>query len=232
MTLLERVSVHILSILLELRHGNRIMITHTLGIDEAGRGPLAGPVAIGVVKVHTDHEKKLKNLVKKIKGKDSKKLSPIQREEWFEKLQGWKQEKILDFHVALVSSQHIDTRGITHAIKFGMKICLRKVKAECESCSIKLDGSLKAPDPFIHQKTIIKGDEKEWVISLASIAAKVTRDRYMTKMAQNALYRLYKLEIHKGYGTQVHRALILKYGPSKLHRMSFLKNFPPPVRRG
>ncbi|MES2436701.1 MAG: ribonuclease HII [Patescibacteria group bacterium] len=199
-------------------------ILFTLGIDEAGRGPLAGPVAIGVVKVHKGHEATLKKLVKDIKGRDSKKLSPAKREEWFEKIKAFKKQGILDFHVALVPVQHIDEKGIAHAIRFGMKMCLRKVKADHTRSFVKLDGSLKAPQEFISQKTIIKGDEKEWIIGLASIAAKVSRDTYMIRQGKNALYKPYKLEIHKGYGTKVHRELIVKYGPSSLHRLSFLKN--------
>ena len=202
------------------------MITHIIGIDEAGRGPLAGPVAIGVVKVHKDHEKKIQRLVKEIKGKDSKKLSPIQREFWFEKIKEWKKEGVLDFHAALVSNVYIDTKGISSAIKTGMKKCLDKVNKEkginfFENCFIKLDGSLKAPAAFVNQKTIIKGDEKEWIISLASIAAKVTRDAHMKKLSRK--YKEYGFEVHKGYGTKVHRELIVKYGISAVHRRSFLR---------
>ena len=89
-----------------------------------------------------------------------------------------------------------------------------------QTCLVLLDGGLKAPREFIYQKTIIKGDEKELSISLASIAAKVTRDAYMTKLAKK--YPAYGFEIHKGYGTKKHREAIKKHGPSEVHRMSFL----------
>jgi ribonuclease HII len=197
-------------------------ITHIIGIDEAGRGPLAGPVAIGVVKFPSKIHKEILRDLKKIKGKDSKKLSHTQRRTWFEKIKIWKVQGKLDFHVALVSEKVIDTKGISFAIKKGMKACLRKVQAECMTCLIKLDGSLKAPQEFMFQQTIIKGDEKEPVISLASIAAKMTRDSYVVKQAGK--YPEYKLEVHKGYGTALHRALIKKHGPSSFHRITYLSN--------
>jgi ribonuclease HII len=103
-----------------------------------------------------------------------------------------------------------------------MAECLKKIKAAEIECEILLDGSLKAPKEFLLQKTIIKGDEKHYQISLASIAAKVLRDRKMEQLS--AQYPEYGFEIHKGYGTLEHRKTIKKYGPSKVHRKSFLKN--------
>lgn len=192
---------------------------HILGIDEAGRGPLAGPIAFGIAKFSATFNKRL------IAGiKDSKKLTAKQREEWFLKMSGWKADSLLDFHVALISAQEIDSKGLRHCIKKAIKICLRKVKADFINDKLYLDGGLKAPEEFLHQQTIIKGDEKIPVISLASIAAKVTRDRYMVKISKEKAYKKYKFEVHKGYGTKLHRELIKKHKPSNIHRLSFLKS--------
>jgi len=197
-------------------------ILYTVGIDEAGRGPLAGPVAVGVVIAPKNFNKKLLTGVR-----DSKKLSHAQREAWFEKLKVWKKEGELDYAVALVSAHIIDTKGITFAIKKGMKECLKKVKADSTACEVLLDGSLKAPEEFKHQKTIIKGDDKIPLISLASIAAKVTRDRKMLQMAK--VYPKYNFEVHKGYGTAFHRHQIQILGPCEIHRQSFIQNI---LKRG
>ncbi len=196
---------------------------YTIGIDEAGRGPLAGPVAVGAVIVGKDFHtnKEHKKALREIKNKDSKKLSEGKREEWFRKIKDWKEAGELDFHVALVSNTIIDSKGISYAIKKGIAECLKKVMKQGE-VEILLDGSLKAPPEFLFQKTIIKGDEKHFEISLASICAKVTRDSCMQKMAKK--YPHYGFEVHKGYGTLLHRTLIKKHGIAKIHRQSFVKN--------
>lgn len=196
-------------------------ISNIAGIDEAGRGPLAGPVSVGIVYSSFPLHKEIQKELKEIKGKDSKKLSHEQRELWFEKIKIWKQESKLNFHVSLISAEIIDKKGISFAIKKAIKECLKKVEADCTTCHILLDGSLKAPQEFKYQKTIIKGDEKEPIISLASIAAKVTRDRHMVKLSRT--YKEYGFEIHKGYGTLMHRTLIKRLGPSKIHRKTYLK---------
>ncbi len=200
----------------------KLDVKYIIGIDEAGRGPLAGPVAVGVMKFPSNLDKEIVKELKKIKGKDSKKLKESEREVWFLKILTWKKEGKLDFHATLVSASIIDTKGISYAIKQGMKICLRKVKADCNNCHVKLDGSLYAPAEFISQQTIIKGDEKESVISLASICAKVTRDRFMIKLSKK--FPSYNFEIHKGYGTLKHRTSIKQHGASPYHRKSFLRN--------
>lgn len=191
---------------------------YIVGIDEAGRGPLAGPVAVGAVLIHPHFDAKL---VLPIKNKDSKKLNPQKREIWFNKMLQWRKDGLIDFHVALVSEKIIDTQGISVAIKKGIEECLKKINAYDIDCQILLDGSLHAPREFIFQKTIIKGDEKEYPISLASIAAKVMRDRKMELLSIK--YPEYAFEVHKGYGTYEHRKLIRKFGPSKIHRQSFIK---------
>lgn len=191
-------------------------MTYIIGIDEAGRGPLAGPVSVGVVKIHKDFDKAFFQSIK-----DSKKLTPLSREDWFRRVKEAKKEGKLDFKVSLVSPSMIDKRGISFAIRLGIKRCLQKLNIK-ETDQIFLDGSLHAPKEFLNQETIIKGDEKIPVISLASICAKVTRDRYMVRLSKK--YPLYGFEIHKGYGTLSHRNTIRKYGQTIAHRTTFLKN--------
>lgn len=195
-------------------------ISHIIGIDEAGRGPLAGPVAVGAVKIK-GHRMSSKMSSKSLpKLKDSKKLSEKQREIWFEFLKEEKNKGNLNFAVALVSEKLIDKQGIVKAIKIGISRCLKLLSPITSSTLTLLDGSLKAPSEFKNQKTIIRGDESEPIISLASIAAKVTRDRHMMNLAKK--YPGYGLEVHKGYGTKKHYKAIKKLGISVIHRKSYL----------
>ncbi len=188
-----------------------------IGIDEAGRGPLAGPVAVGAVMIGTNFNKKF------FKGiKDSKQLSIEERELWFDLAMEARKEKTLNFAVSLVAPEVIDSIGITKAISLGIKRCLDKLDAPLDS-QIFLDGGLRAPDKFLHQLTVIRGDEKIPVISLAAILAKVTRDKYMSNRSKD--FPEYGFHVHKGYGTFMHRVALKLYGPSILHRLSFLKKF-------
>lgn len=187
-----------------------------VGVDEAGRGPLAGPVSVGVVSIPIKTKLLFEGLT------DSKKLSEKKREEWFQKIQEWNREGKLQYAVSLVSSSIIDKKGIVFAINLGMSRCVRKLGINPKQTLVLLDGSLHAPKEFLHQRTIIKGDEKISVISLASIVAKVTRDRYMVKLAMK--YPEYAFDVHKGYGTLIHRMAIKKSGISKIHRKTFLRN--------
>lgn len=187
-----------------------------VGIDEAGRGPLAGPVAVGVVVMAAG--RKLELLAG---AKDSKLLSPKNREIWFEKIKQAKEAGTLDFAVTLVSSKVIDEKGISFAIRQGIKNVLNRLQLLPAETLILLDGSLKAPDHFLFQRTIIGGDRSEPVISLASIAAKVTRDRRMINLSKK--YPEYSFHVHKGYGTLQHREKIKKFGMCEIHRRSFLR---------
>lgn len=187
---------------------------YVVGIDEAGRGPLAGPVSVGAVLVPIDFNK---NFFKGIK--DSKKLTLEERELWLKLALEAKKKDMLDFAVSLVSEKVIDKKGITFAIRLGVKRCLEKLNAD-EDAQIFLDGSLKAPERFIHQDTIIKGDEKIPVISLASVVAKVVRDRRMIRLSKK--FPEFKFHLHKGYGTAFHREALKKYGLTEIHRRTFL----------
>jgi len=189
---------------------------YSVGIDEAGRGPLAGPVAVGAVRIKAGFDMKFFEGIK-----DSKKLSAKKREKWFLKAEEARKRGELDWAVSLVSEKGIDKAGIAPAIRSGIERCLKKLSAETTD-RIFLDGGLKLPKEYLYQETIIKGDEKIAVISLASICAKVTRDKYMTELSKK--YPDYGFEIHKGYGTRAHIAAIKKHGASDVHRKSFLKN--------
>lgn len=198
----------------------------TIGIDEVGRGPIAGPVAVGAFLVlvddfHLEIEKFPLPL------RDSKQLSLIQREAWYKEIERWQSEGKCDFAVVMVSAGEIDKFGISRAIKKALAEALELIECD-ETHLILLDGSLHAPNTFVHQITIIKGDEKEPVISLASIVAKVTRDRHMIKLASR--YPKYGFDRHKGYGTEEHYEAIKKYGLSPLHRKSFLKGIKLKIR--
>ncbi|MES2409719.1 MAG: ribonuclease HII, partial [Patescibacteria group bacterium] len=187
------------------------MIDYIIGIDEAGRGPLAGPVSVGICIAPTDFDFTIfKNL------KDSKKLSEKRRVEVLAQMKELQDSKVINFSVALVSNKMIDDKGIVFAISSAIKALLNKISIEPRKVKILLDGGLRAPDEYIYQETIIKGDEKEPVISLASIAAKVTRDLHMVKLSKD--YPEYGFEIHKGYGTLKHREAIKKHGQSIVHR--------------
>jgi ribonuclease HII len=191
------------------------LMSQILGIDEAGRGPLAGPVSVGAVKISKGFNKKF------FKGiKDSKQLTEDERELWFALAKEAKRKGELDFKVSLVSEKIIDKHGISYALRLGIKRCLAKLGANLDD-QVFLDGSLKAPEAFEHQLTVIKGDEKIPVISLASICAKVIRDRKMVKLSKK--FPKFDFHIHKGYGTGMHLAALKKYGLTTLHRRSFLK---------
>lgn len=188
-----------------------------VGIDEAGRGPLAGPVAVGALAVAENFDYSVfKNL------KDSKKLSEKRREEIYEQIKKLEAEGVLKYSVGLISAEIIDKKGIVFAIKSGINGVLKKISPEAKETKIFLDGSLSAPEIY-EQETIIKGDEKIAVISLASIVAKVVRDRHMKKIAKE--YPEYGFEVHMGYGTKKHIEILRKIGLSKIHRTTFCKNF-------
>lgn len=203
-----------------------------IGIDEAGRGPLAGPVAVGVVLVPVDFDWELLSGVG-----DSKAISEKKREVIYKEAMLLAKVGKLICTVEMASAKAIDKQGIAQAILDCIDKGLKTVLAEAKDTSsrkdleldwgmveVKLDGSLKAPEYCIHQETIIKGDAKEKVIGLASILAKVTRDAYMRQLATRSAFAPYYFAQHKGYGTASHRKAIAKNGLSPEHRASYCKN--------
>ncbi|MBX9906910.1 ribonuclease HII [Patescibacteria group bacterium] len=193
-------------------------LKYIIGIDEAGRGALAGPVSVGGILVTHDFDFSLFSKVK-----DSKQLSAKIREGVFREVQKAIKEGLLSYHVALISEKVIDTKGITYAVRKGVEEILKKLAISPDQVSILLDGSLYAPKEYLFQKTIIKGDVTEPAISLASIMAKVTRDKKMISLQKK--YPQYFFEIHKGYGTLLHREAITAHGLSAVHRRSFCKRW-------
>jgi ribonuclease HII len=193
-----------------------------IGIDEVGRGPLAGPVTLCAVMMKVADYKKFQATQQFLGLKDSKKLSKEKREVWRKNLVGWKKKGNLKF--ALSSSQNsvIDSKGLSFAIRVALARCLLKLNANPKDSLILLDGGLKAPAHFLFQRTIIKGDEKEPIISLASIIAKTTRDRRMNLLGE--LFLPYDFVANKGYGTKKHLIAIKVHGTCAIHRKSFLKH--------
>lgn len=190
------------------------MSRYLVGIDEAGRGPLAGPVAVGVVVVPDRFNFLLLQGIR-----DSKQMKELGREIWYEKLRVLEVEHGLRHRVQFSSARYIDTHGIVPAVRDAIARALRALEVRPEESHIILDGALRAPRRFLYQKTIIGGDESEPLIALASIAAKVRRDRLMRQLALR--YPEYGFEVHKGYGTKKHREALVQYGLSDIHRRSF-----------
>jgi ribonuclease HII len=188
-----------------------------LGVDEAGRGPLAGPVAVGVIAVENNID-----LLAMFPGlNDSKQLSEKNRERLYELLLTIVAQDIVRFHVTLVSAEHIDEKGIVHAVRTGVNEGIRVLMSDPSQGKVFLDGSLKASDEYT-QETIIGGDAKIPAIMLASVAAKVTRDRYMVSTVAER-FPGYGFEQHKGYGTKAHYAALTAHGLCSEHRRTFLK---------
>ena len=182
------------------------------GIDEAGRGPLAGPVVVaGVIMKKT----------LKIEGiKDSKRLTFLKRENLFQQIT----ENALYYEIQIIDEKIIDDINILRSCMKGMESVMDKFRDKCDKYLI--DGNyLKFRDDRhvdYNYETIVKGDDKVYEISCASILAKVIRDRIMIE--SDTVYPEYGFKNHKGYGTKKHIEAILNYGPCNIHRTTFLKN--------
>lgn len=183
-----------------------------LGVDEAGRGPLAGPVAVGVVSAPEglDISEEFPGVA------DSKKLREKRREEIFERLLS---HPTVRYTVELEDAKTIDREGIATAVRLALYRGVNILAPDSAVVKVLLDGSLKAP-PEYKQETVIGGDATVPIISLASIAAKVTRDRLMCALAEQ--YPEYAFEQHKGYGTKKHYEALRKHGLCAIHRQSFI----------
>jgi len=194
---------------------------YVIGIDEVGRGPIAGPLVVCACAVRQGTE--VLSFFPKGILRDSKKLSEKVRLSIVEKLQPLVESSHILFGIGELSAHEIDEIGLSHAIKEALRQSLEKVHSQGvhKKSYIFLDGSLHA-DEMYQQETVVKGDEKISEIALASIIAKVYRDTLMKKVAD--AYPLYGFENHVGYGTQAHYAAIQLYGITPLHRKSFLKN--------
>lgn len=180
-----------------------------VGLDEVGRGPLAGPVIAVAVTVRQLPNPKFQ--FPKIN--DSKKLSQKQREEFYEILTNHPQ---IQWGIGIVSEKVIDNINILEATKLAMQKAIANLKTEADFLLIDGNFGLQAKIP---QKSIIKGDQRVFSISAASIIAKVTRDRIMQNMHKK--YPKYGFNLHKGYGTALHMKNLRYFGPCKIHRKSF-----------
>ena len=176
------------------------------GVDEAGRGPLAGPVCAAAVMLPRGHV---------IEGlNDSKKLTEKRRGELFDVIRS----ESVSYGIAFASVEEIETLNILGATFLAMNRAIMQLSPAPELALI--DGN-RTKGIEVPARCVVKGDSKCADIAAASVLAKVTRDRYMLEMAEK--YPQYRFEQHKGYGTKLHYDMLREYGPSPIHRMSFLK---------
>lgn len=174
------------------------------GVDEAGRGPLAGPVCVASVIMPQD------NIIEEIN--DSKKLSAKKREMLYDKIIN----TAICYHIELIDNKTIDEINILNATKLGMKRCIESLEIVPEMVIID---AVKI-DTEIPTDSIIKGDALSYNVASASILAKVTRDRLMVELDEK--YPQYNFKKHKGYGTKEHIEALKKYGKCEIHRNSFI----------
>ena len=176
------------------------------GVDEAGRGPLAGPVCAAAVILPEN------TIIEGVN--DSKKLSEKKREALLEVIKA----EAVSYSIAYASVEEIESMNILNATMLAMKRAVEGLDVKADYAMI--DGN-RLPDLCIDSECIIKGDAKSMSIACASILAKVSRDRLLYKYAEE--YPMYGFDKHKGYGTKAHTAAIKEFGPCPYHRMSFLK---------
>ena len=182
--------------------------TNIAGVDEAGRGPLAGPVVVAAVVLDSFNINEYYN--------DSKKLSAKARNEIYEYII----KNASEVSISIRDSSQIDTDNILSATLSAMSESINRLETKVDI--VLVDGNIKIPNIQLEQSLYQKGDERVRVIAAASIIAKVYRDKIMEEYDKK--YPLYKFSKHKGYGTKEHIELIRKYGPCKIHRRSFLDN--------
>lgn len=178
------------------------------GIDEAGRGPLAGPVVAGAVILPKDEKILYVN--------DSKKLSEKKREMLYDEIM----DRALAVGVGIVGPERIDEINILQATYEAMRMAVAQLKVQPD---ILLNDAVTIPDLKVHQVPIVKGDAKSVSIAAASIIAKVTRDRLMREYGQ--VFPEYEFASNKGYGTKSHIEALKTYGPTPIHRRTFIQHF-------
>ncbi len=193
-------------------------IKYIVGVDEVGRGPLAGPITFCALKLAIDF--KASGFGRKIK--DSKLLQPKKRKEIFQKIEKLKSEGSIEYALHSCTHTEIDEIGLGKVVKICIEKALEKLQLDPEECIILLDGGIRAPKDYKNQMTIIGGDAKIRAISFASIVAKVWRDEKMVSLSKK--YPKYFFHEHKGYATQKHCDAIREHGLCAIHRKSFCKN--------
>ncbi len=183
-------------------------IENLCGVDEAGRGPLAGPVVAAAVVLN------YRNIDEILDVNDSKKLSESRRQKLYDKIL----KNCKSFGVGVVDVEFIDKFNILNATMKAMKLAVENLKIR--SNLVLVDGN-RVPNLNVTAQSLIKGDEKSACVAAASIVAKVTRDRIMLKIDEQ--FPQYGFAQHKGYATKQHFANLEKFGPTIVHRQSFLK---------
>jgi len=182
------------------------------GMDEVGRGPLAGPVVVACVVMPLDNDKIINGI------NDSKKLTQKKRDELYDKITSTAIQCI----VYTADNNQIDKLNILNATKWCMLNCIN----DLQNCDLVLVDAVKFVDTKIPTHSIIKGDAKSYSIAAASIVAKVVRDRFMQQQAK--IYPEYFFDQNKGYGTAKHIGALKQFGPCPIHRKTFIKNFFAP----
>ena len=206
---------------------------YMIGIDEVGRGSLAGPLFVAAVAIPT--KLRIKNYELGIM-RDSKRVTPLKREKWFTY---FKNHPHIIYTVARVYPKTIERKNVSQAANLAALRAYKRLvssvpekkskishgagKYQVSNHQVYLDGGLYLGNGKnrLPAKTVVRGDEKYTAIKIASIIAKVSRDRTMVRLAKK--YPKYKFEVHKGYGTKRHIQAIKKFGPSIIHRQNFLK---------
>ena len=184
-------------------------IQYICGIDEAGRGPLAGPVVVGAVIMPKD------SMIEGVN--DSKKISEKKRERIYEQII----EEAIAYSVGIVDQKQIDEMNILNATKYALTMAIKGLETKPDVIMVDALNNIDTCGiPYI---SVIKGDAKNYCIAAASIIAKVTRDRIMRQWDE--VYPMYGFAKHKGYGTAEHIRMIKENGPCMLHRKTFIKNF-------
>jgi ribonuclease HII len=186
------------------------------GIDEAGRGPLAGPVVAAAAVIFPENFEKMRKMKELKLIRDSKTLSQKQREEAYDFIINY-----FSYGVGWSSHETIDRVNILQASFLAMKKALSDVRAKIGNNVeiVLLDGKYPIPNMSLRQKAVVSGDKNVFSISAASVIAKVTRDRMMIDYDKK--FPEYGFTKHKGYGTKLHFEMIKKFGPSEVHRKSF-----------
>jgi ribonuclease HII len=189
------------------------------GIDEVGRGPVAGPVYVCAFLAEASE---IEEIVAgaKLPLRDSKKLTAKMREKWFAYLQKLASEKTIRYIMTKASNKEIDDKGIAVCIRACVDNCLEKLNFDPKVTKVYLDGGLKTLEKY-NQETVIKGDENIPVVALASIIAKVSRVKEMDTLAK--IHDKYSWDKNKGYGTKAHMDAIDEFGTCPFHRITFLQ---------
>lgn len=190
---------------------------YIIGIDEVGRGPIAGPVTVCAFAIERDFINDVRCELSGIT--DSKKLSEKKRNFFSKKIKSLVLEKKVLIAISSVSAKDIDSYGIVASLRAATKSSLKKIIESAQDSFVYLDGSLFAPKEY-DQETIVKGDIKNWLIGAASVVAKVTRDNLMVGYAEK--YPEYNFQQHKGYGTKAHFQAIRENGMIDLHRKTWI----------